>query len=46
MTYYQNIECGNIHKSFKEMMKEAIEMYDIDDTNVLGWREYYKEVIE
>ena len=40
---YQNKECGNIHFTYDEMIKEAMELYDIGDpTNVNDWREYYE----
>ena len=40
---YQNIECGNIHDTFEEMMREGAEMYDLGDpTNCLNWTDYYR----
>lgn len=40
---YQNLECGNIHTTFEEMMAEGREMYDLDDsTNCLDWTDYYR----
>ena len=40
---YQNIECGNVHDTFEEMMREGAEMYDLGDpTNALDWTEYYR----
>ena len=40
---YQNKECGNIHFDFGEMIKEAMELYDIGDpTNLNDWKEYYE----
>ena len=40
--YYINIECGNI-VTFAEMLKEAAELYDMDDyTNVLELWDYYE----
>ena len=41
---FMNIENGNI-LTYDEMIKEGIELYDLDDeTNVLTWLEYYKRV--
>lgn len=43
---YQNRECGNIFFTYREMMQEAAELYDVGDpTNPLEWREYYDEII-
>lgn len=43
MFVYLNIECGNYHTTFSEMLEEAAELYDLnDDTNVISWTEYYK----
>lgn len=40
--YYINIECGNI-VTFREMLEEAAELYDMDDyTNVLELWDYYE----
>lgn len=40
--YYINIENGNI-VTFREMLEEAAELYDVgDDTNPCGWEEYYE----
>ena len=40
---YQNKECGNIHFTYDEMIKEAMELYDIEDpTNPNNWKEYYE----
>lgn len=40
--YYINIECGNI-LTFREMIEEAAEMYDMDDfTNALELWDYYE----
>lgn len=40
-TLYQNIECGNILTE-NEMLEEARELYDMDDTNVVNLSEYYR----
>ena len=41
---FMNIENGNV-LTYEEMIKEGIELYDLDDeTNVLIWLEYYKRV--
>lgn len=41
---FMNIENGNI-LTYDEMIKEGIELYDLDDeTNTLTWLEYYKRV--
>ena len=43
---YMNLEAGNI-LSYKEMLKEAAELYDCGDCcNVVPLSEYYCEVIE
>jgi hypothetical protein len=43
---YQNREAGNIFLTYREMMQEAAELYDIGDpTNPLDWSEYYDEII-
>ena len=43
MMVYQNIECGNIHETFAEMLEEGAEMYDLGDpTNCIPWTEYYQ----
>lgn len=47
--YFMNIECGNIFDftecGYMEMMQEAAELYDLnDDTNGLGWNEYYTTI--
>lgn len=43
---YINREYGNIFFTYREMMNEAAELYDIgDDTNPLDWSEYYDEII-
>jgi len=45
MKVYQNIECGNIHFTIKEMLAEAREMYDLDDdTNCVTIWDYYREI--
>lgn len=45
MKVYQNIECGNIHFTIKEMLDEARELYDFgDDTNSVTIWDYYQEV--
>ena len=41
---YMNLENGNI-LTYEEMIKEGIELYDLDDeTNALTWLEYYKRI--
>lgn len=40
-TLYQNIECGNILTK-NEMLEEARELYDMDDTNIVDLSEYYR----
>ena len=43
-TYYQSKENGHL-LSYDEMLKEAAELYDLDDpTNSLEWSEYYEKV--
>ena len=43
---YQNREAGNIFLTYREMMQEAAELYDLDDwTNALEIWEYYDEII-
>lgn len=42
---FQNIENGNIHFSFEEMMEEGRKMYDLgDSTNCLDWTDYYRMI--
>lgn len=45
MKIYKNIECGNLHLSFKEAKKEAKIMYDYDDdTNDVAFNELYERM--
>ena len=39
--YWMNKETGEL-LTYKQMMEEAREMYDLDDTNVCGRDEYYE----
>lgn len=41
---YMNVEYGNV-LTFDEMLKEAMELYDVDDdTNIVSYNEYYVQV--
>lgn len=46
MKLIQNIECGNIFPcttaGLREAEKEARELYDLDDTNICDFWEYYQ----
>lgn len=39
--YWMNKETGEL-LTYEQMVKEAREMYDLDDTNVCGRDEYYE----
>ncbi len=45
MKIYMNMEHGNVHLTYKEMIAEAVELYgDIDDdTSAESWERYYQE---
>ena len=41
---FMNLQNGNI-LTYEEMIKEGIELYDLDDeTNASTWLEYYERV--
>ena len=42
--YFQHIEHGYI-VTYDEMMEIMHEEYDMDDTNICNWREYFFETI-
>lgn len=42
--YFQHIEHGYI-VTYDEMMEIMRDEYDVDDTNVCDWREYFFETI-
>ena len=48
MKLIQNIDCGNIFPctaaGMHEALAEAVELYDIDDTNAVGFWEYYQVI--
>lgn len=42
MRLYQNRECGNVHLTYDDMLREGAEMYDLGDPcNSCSWQEYY-----
>lgn len=44
MKYYMNLETGEL-LTYKEMIRQRIEEYDLDDdTNVMNWQDYYCEI--